>query len=232
MQKSIVLGGRIIEYTLTYKKIKNINIRVKSDLSVCVSAPNKISESQITDFIIRSQNFILSAISKYQKRPPKQELKLFSGEKIFYLGEQKSLLVLEGKSGVYINSDTIVLRVENPQDFTLKQRVLTKWLNQQCKAVVLGLCQKAYERFKGELKAFPEIKFRNMRSGWGNCRPAKNRLTFAYMLVNAPLECINYVVYHEFTHFLEFNHSPKFYAKLSLFLPNWKELKTKLRNYQ
>ena len=232
MLKSVSLDGKIIEYNLTYKKVKNINIRVKSDLTVNVSAPYKISESQIVRFITQSAEFILSALSKYERLPPKKELQYENGEKIYYLGEQKTLLVVEGKSKVILSGEAILLQVKDVQDFDLKKRVITKWLKSECERVVLDLCRKAYEDFKDKVKAFPEIKFRNMRSGWGNCRAVKNRLTFAYMLVKAPLECINYVVYHEFTHLLEFNHSSKFYAKLSHFLPNFKELKKKLREYQ
>lgn len=232
MQKSIILGDRVVEYTLTYKRVKNINIRVKSNLTVSVSAPLGTSESQIIRFITQSETFILSALTRYANLPKKQELKLVSGEKIYYLGTQKTLLVQQGISRVYLSGDSIVLQVADPQNFDLKNKVLFAWLGKECERVVLDLCKRAYEDFKDEVKVFPEIKFRNMRSGWGNCRPRQNRLTFAYMLVKASLECINYVVYHEFVHFLELNHSSKFYAKLSLYLPAWKTLKTQLREFQ
>lgn len=231
MLEKIVLGERVVEFTLTYKKIKNINIRVKSDLTVNVSAPLKTSKKQILHFINQSENFILSALTKYENLP-KKEVKLVSGEKIFYLGEQKTLLVVQGKSGVEISGEMLILSVANPEDLALKTKVLSRWLARQCERVVLELCKNAYQNFAYKIEEFPDVKFRNMRSGWGNCRPAQNRLTFAYMLVKAPLECINYVVYHEFTHFLVFNHSALFYEKLSSFLPNHTHLKNKLKQYQ
>jgi len=36
------------------------------------------------------------------------------------------------------------------------------------------------------------------------------------------------VVYHEFCHFLHPDHSKKFYACLSKFVPDWKERKKRL----
>ena len=46
----------------------------------------------------------------------------------------------------------------------------------------------------------------------------------------APLECIEYVVLHEFTHFLVANHSKEFYDELSRVCPDYKELKNKLND--
>ena len=43
--------------------------------------------------------------------------------------------------------------------------------------------------------------------------------------LSAPMACIEYVVVHEFTHFLQPNHSRKFYEQLSMFLPDWQERK-------
>jgi predicted metal-dependent hydrolase len=48
------------------------------------------------------------------------------------------------------------------------------------------------------------------------------------MLLEAPVQCIEYVVAHEFTHFLEANHSRNFYKKLEAVMPDWKARKNKL----
>ena len=232
MLKSIVLNGKRVEYTLTYKDVKNINIRVKCDLTVSVSAPKRTKEKQVIAFIEQSADFILSTLDRYASLPKKPDIRLISGEKIYYLGKPKDLVVLEGKPSVVVSEDSLFLTVKNPNGFDEKNKVLSRWLGKECQRVVSRLCEEVYQEFKSETGDFPDIKFRNMRSGWGNCRPNQNRLTFAYMLIKAPLECIKYVVYHEFTHFLVFNHSKKFYGKLSVFCPDYKQLKNKLKDYQ
>ncbi|MFR4476737.1 MAG: M48 family metallopeptidase [Ruminococcus callidus] len=40
-------------------------------------------------------------------------------------------------------------------------------------------------------------------------------LTFNLRLLAAPVRCIEYVVIHEFTHFLHPDHSPAFYAEIA-----------------
>ena len=71
---------------------------------------------------------------------------------------------------------------------------------------------------------------RKMVSQWGNCNSQKGILTFNINLMYAPPECVKYVAVHEFTHFLQPNHSDKFYKELSKVCPEWKNFRQKLKN--
>jgi predicted metal-dependent hydrolase len=48
----------------------------------------------------------------------------------------------------------------------------------------------------------PEVKVRSMTSRWGSCKPSAKRVTFACQLMEAPLPCVEYVVWHELVHFI------------------------------
>ena len=50
MIKEIELNGRKIKYNLEYKKVKNINLRIKQDGSVMLSANRLVSQKQIEEF--------------------------------------------------------------------------------------------------------------------------------------------------------------------------------------
>ena len=95
--------------------------------------------------------------------------------------------------------------------------------------VITNLCEIAYPYFGKKSVAFPQIKFRKMTSRWGSCHTKKGILTFNLNLMYAQKECIEYVVYHEFTHFLVPNHSAKFYDELSKVCPDWKQQRQKLK---
>lgn len=65
------------------------------------------------------------------------------------------------------------------------------------------LCKRAYDEHYGKLGIdFPTIKVKDMRSRWGSCIPSKKILTFNVHLMEYPLPAAEYVVAHEFTHFL------------------------------
>jgi len=99
----------------------------------------------------------------------------------------------------------------------------------ELKELVLKLCRKAFPYFEKRGVAYPEIKFRNMVSRWGSCHPTKSVLTFNENLMFAPLECIEYVVLHEFTHFIVANHSKEFYDELFRVCPDYKGRRNKLK---
>ena len=58
----------------------------------------------------------------------------------------------------------------------------------------------------------------------------QGKITFNTNLMYAPPECIEYVVLHEFCHFLQANHSKLFYAELAKVCPDWKEMRKMLKN--
>lgn len=68
MINSIVLNGKVYSYELTYKKVKNINLRVKEDGSISVSANRRVPVSYIEEFLLKKSDFILSAISHMEQR--------------------------------------------------------------------------------------------------------------------------------------------------------------------
>jgi len=67
MTKTIVLNGREITYELEHKRVKNVNLRVRHDCSVYISANHRVTDSMIEDFLRRKTRFILSAIDRHAK---------------------------------------------------------------------------------------------------------------------------------------------------------------------
>jgi len=99
----------------------------------------------------------------------------------------------------------------------------------EIREVVLAICERVYPYFAKKGIAYPKIKFRKMVSRWGSCQVLKGILTFSTNLVYVPQQCVEYVVLHEFTHFLQANHSDKFYAELAKVCPDWKMRRKELK---
>ena len=182
MIREIELNNKAIQYELQYKKVKNINLRIKPDGSVNVSANRSVPQNVIDEFIISKADFVISALKKYKDEAVKEQVKYFT----------------EG----------------------------------ELKETILCLCKKVYPYYEERGITYPAIKFRKMISRWGSCHTQKCILTFNINLMYAPIECIEYVVHHEFTHFLQPNHSNKFYDELTKVYPNWKDCRKKLKEIQ
>ena len=228
MIKEIVLNGKRIEYDLQRKDVKNINLRMKTDKSIFISANSRVSEKIIDEFIISKANYILKALAHFdeiEKYAPKPK-QYVDGETFRIFGHDRRLIVVEGKKNkVESDESYVTLTVKDSKSFDQKKKMMNRWLNSICKDTVQSLCEAIYPKFQKYGVLYPVIRYRNMVSRWGSCQPKRGILTFNYALVEAPISCIEYVVVHEFTHFLQPNHSKKFYQQLAMFMPDWEARK-------
>lgn len=179
MYREFFCNNTVFKYTLTYKNVKNTNLRIKPDGTINVSANKQVPQTVIDEFINSKSEFIIKALERY-----------------------KTISTLPQKQ--YFTEDEV-------------------------KLVILDLCEKVFPYFQNRGAKHPQIKFRKMVSCWGNCHSSKGIITFSTNLIFAPIECIEYVVLHEFTHLLQPNHSDKFYRELSKICPAWKERRKKLK---
>ena len=63
-----------IEYELTLKRIKNVNMRIKPDGSISVSAPYGTNRGFIDDFVISRKRFIVAARRRIGQKQPVPEI--------------------------------------------------------------------------------------------------------------------------------------------------------------
>ena len=68
MIREVEYNGTSIKYNLTRKRVKNINLRIKPDCSVEVSANNRVSLKYLDEFIIKKGDFILKAFEDFENK--------------------------------------------------------------------------------------------------------------------------------------------------------------------
>lgn len=234
MKRTIQLGDRTVTYELTWKRVKNINIRVRADGSVGVSAGRWITVEQVEEILQKRSAFLLGALEKFEamesQRPKTTEYG--PGAVVYLLGKPYSVAVSQGaRNQVRQEGELLQLVLKEPENPALRIRTMEEFLKEQCLAVTTAFCQKRQPEMAVLGVPFPEIRVRSMTSRWGTCKPSERRVTFARQLVEAPPACIEYVVCHELVHFLYPNHSKAFYACLAGFVPDWKARRNLLNSY-
>lgn len=234
MIKKIVLNGREVYYDLQRKRVKNINLRIKADMTIFVSAGVSVSSKVIEEFLISKADYILRALDHYAelaKYAPKPKVYV-DGESFSVLGHDLRLKVKQGtKNAVESDGSYITLTVKDTLDTELKKRTMDRWIKKQCQKILQSVCEAVYPKFQKYGVSFPQLRFRNMVSRWGSCQPQRGIITFNIALVETPMACIEYVVTHEFTHFLQPNHSKIFYQQLAMFMPDWSKRREMLNRY-
>lgn len=231
MLRTVEADGNAISYTLERKPVKNINLRIRPDNCVYVSAPKDVVAKMVDAFVVEKSAYILRALKKFKNRNRESTLEnnFVNGETVKFLGRNLRLKIKNAsRSKVESDESYVTLYVKDVQDADLKKRVLETWLRKKCKDEITAICKKVYPQVKKYGIAFPEIQLREMVSRWGSCSPKKGFVTFNTALIAMPVSCIEYVVTHEFTHFLYPNHSKKFYQQLATFMPDWEERKKRL----
>lgn len=230
MIKEIKLGGTAVEYELTKKSVKNINLRVLPDGKIKVSAPRRVSEKTVESFIKSKEAFILKALESRAVRRAIRPESFSEGEEFFALGEKCSLHFESGKGTEFLSGGILTLYVkENTAE--AHRKAYEKWEKALAEKACAPYIEKAMRDFASYGIKVPSVSFRRMVSRWGSCQTRDAKITLNVYLASVPAECIEYVIYHEFTHLLEANHSEAFYRKLAVFIPDWKQKRNILKKY-
>ena len=67
---------------------------------------------------------------------------------------------------------------------------------------------------------------------WGCCYPKKNLVILNLYAICLPVELIDAIICHEYTHFKFQNHQKQFYQQLYKYCPRYDDLNKKLKEYQ
>jgi len=222
-----------VSYILQRKHVKNINLRIRPDGTIYISAPPSVPISSIEHYIESKKEFITKAVARFkEKRKWEVSSKNYvSGESFYLLGKQLRLVVQEAtKNTIYSDGVYIHLACRYPDNHAIKQKLVTEFFKKQCIETFSRLTNKLYPLFKKYDIPYPTLRIRNMISRWGSCIPAKGQITLNISLIHFPERCIEYIIIHEFCHFRYPNHSKSFYSFLTVLMPDWKEQKAELEN--
>ncbi len=219
-------------FTLERKQIKNINLRIRHDGQIYVSASPNTPIKLIDDFVSAKHEYIINAVNGFKQIEQKaSDMKYVSGENVTLLGKNLRLNIVKD-SMEYVSCDGIYITIhtKRPEYFNRKKNLLNRWINDRCNTVFAEIIKEIHKKFVPYGVGLPNLRIRNMNSRWGSCLPTKGIITLNRRLIEAPKNCIEYVVYHEFCHFIHPNHSKQFYSLLQVMLPDWKESKLLLEN--
>ena len=158
---------------------------------------------------------------------PKQYV---SGETFYLLGRGVRLKV-ENSLRDAISSDGIYLHlcVKDTEDFAKKQKMVTRYLDEQCRSIFGEIILETYPVFQKYGVPMPQLRIRNMETRWGSCLAKKGIVTLNKRLLEAPRNCIESVSY---THLDVYKRQPLLKStKLIPFNDNYTLFNQKKKEY-
>ena len=206
-----------ITYTLVTKQVKNINMRISSKGEVVVSANPFVPMDKIDDFVSSKVSWIVKHQKSMQERSQKS---MIDDKHIILFGNSLKIRKTTGKyNHVSYDKDTLYVQCREQAD---PEKVIRQFLDKLCRDVFLDIATLTFRSLSDYHLEFPDVKIRDMKSRWGSCTPTKNSITLNRKLIHYPFEFIEYVVLHEFVHFIQPNHSKAFYNIIENYMPDYK----------
>jgi len=202
------------------KKRKTISIQIKPD-RIKVSSSYWISKNSVREFILKNEGWIRKKLAD-QKLKVKPVTNLVNNEKLTLCGKNYKLKVIsEPIIEPEIRSETIIISNNFKTRKTLGsiESQILKLLKDFSFRV---LQKKTFEISQIMNVRYNSVKIKNYKSRWGSCS-SKGDISFNWKIIFAPENIIEYLVVHELSHLIHFNHSKLFWNKVEEFQYNYKE---------
>ncbi|MBR7161343.1 MAG: DUF45 domain-containing protein, partial [Clostridia bacterium] len=176
--RSISLGGRALSYECTRKKIKSINIRIRTDGTLCVSAPSFVPIREIEGVLKSKEDFILRSIARMAERKENSgaDFSFEDGGILPFFGKEYVLRVTdEGSSR--LDGNRLILSLRKTDDPKNRREAFKRFAEKELRAYALDCFARTLPLFAPEVSALPDLKLYTMRARWGSCRPRSAMIT-------------------------------------------------------
>lgn len=219
---SINCGDNKIDFDIQGKDVKNINLTVRPNLEVMVSANNQVPIEYITDFVHAKAKWIEGKRAYYKKNESIDQgvREYVNCESFRYLGRQYRLKVFQlPDEGVKYYRGYIHLYIKDLKDTKKKAALMDIWYEQRSEIVFKDSIKRMHKLVKAYEIEVPKMDIRQMKSRWGSCYPDEKRIILNRSLIKAPRDCVDYVVLHELIHFKFEKHDRDFFRLLDILMP-------------
>lgn len=204
-----ILDDKEYPIEIIRKNNKNTYLRVKGG-KIIITTNYLTSLTAINKLIKNNTAFIDKALNKNNLKKEDDSFKLF--------GNSYDI--------IYGFNDT---EIDNNKIYTKDNKSLNKYLSKYIYNIYEERINYYYNLFEENIP-IPNLKIRKMTSRWGVCNIKNHNVTLNLELSKYNIECLNYVIVHELSHFIHPNHSKEFWLLVGKYYPNYKDIRKYLRN--
>lgn len=205
----VELGNKIFNVYVQKKSIKNMYLRVKED-GIHITCNHFVTKSMIMSFINNNEKNILEAFARVEKKAKKKN-------DFYYLGKCYDVILLNTISKIEFYDDRV---------FVKNRTYLNTFLKNEAVRIFNERLKYCYNLFEEDIP-YPKLMIGKMTRKWGYNNRRDIKLNFD--LIKYSINEIDYVIIHELCHFLEFNHSVRFWKYVKKYMPNYKEAQSILK---
>ena len=208
------IDDKVYQVIIVKKRNKNTYIRVKEDMNIYVTTNYLATKSYIKRLLDSNYDYLKKMINQMCKKNEKQEL-------FFYLGVSYDIIFISTISNVDIDYDNKIIYAKD-------ERMLNKWYNKIIKDTFTKHYIDIFNKFE-EVKLIPKLRIRKMKTRWGVYNRVSHTVTLNSELIKYSSQALDYVIVHELSHVIFFDHSKNFWNLVSKYCSNYKSIKKELK---
>jgi predicted metal-dependent hydrolase len=217
-----------IDIDVVYKDIKNLHIGVYPPFGrVRVAAPKRLDDDRVRLAVIQRLPWIKKQRKQLQEVERQSEREMVTGESHYVWGVRHRLKVIErpGRPHIEVDGDRLLLYTPEETDGGSRRKLLDQWYRQQLRMAIPDVIAK-WEPVLGVTVSRWSI--RRMKTKWGSCNRESHHIWFNVELAKKHPDCLEYIVVHEMTHYLERNHGERFSKLMDGFMSDWRARRDQL----
>lgn len=205
------IDNNIYEVEIIRKNNKNTYVRVK-DGKIVVTTSFLTTKLTVTKILDDNVSFLKKALYKDLKKQEKND-------RFYYLGKCYGVVF----------KPSICVEISDYKIYANDSNSLDKWLKNQTLTIFKERLNYWYDNFLEDVP-YPNLKIRKMTSRWGVCNRKNNNVTLNSELIKYDISKIDYVIIHELSHFVHFNHSKEFWLVVGKYCPDYKKIRKELND--
>lgn len=205
------IDNNIYEVEIIRKNNKNTYVRVK-DGKIVITTSFLTTKLTITKILGDNVLFLKKALYKDLKKQEKND-------RFYYLGKCYGVVF----------KPSICVEISDYKIYANDSNSLDKWLKNQTLTIFKERLNYWYDNFLEDIP-YPNLKIRKMTSRWGVCNRKNNNVTLNSELIKYDISKIDYVIIHELSHFVHFNHSKEFWLVVGKYCPDYKKIRKELND--
>jgi predicted metal-dependent hydrolase len=220
----ITLGGKKVIYTVRESgRARSLRLKISPRDGLEVVIPVGAKTQDVEAALVSHARWILKHYTPETTERP-TERRLISGEKVPFLGQERTLDVgikPRGKSiSVLLDGDKLRVRLPagTPGTEETVRASLESWYRAQAKDYIVP---RVAELAKQHGFQYDRVTIKGQLTRWGSCSSQRN-LNFNWRLMFAPPAAVDYVIIHELCHLKELNHSRRFWSLVGRYCPDYK----------
>ena len=199
------LDGEKYNVVMVQKNNKNTYIKVKDDGTIYVTTHYLTTKRDVKYLLDKEEDYLRKVLSKVKKKMEKEK-------EFYYLGCKYDIIIVPFDD----------IEIEGSKIYTPSMDKLEKWVKKKTKEIFEERLKVCHALFEEDIP-YPRLRIRSMKTRWGVNHKRDDSVTLNSRLIRYDIKIIDYVIIHELSHFVHFDHSKEFWNTVEYYMPDYKK---------